>query len=154
MINWTEKGVWLVHALEDAGIRKSSMKGVVSVFPVEREAEAQVIIDNFDPLPFAKAEKIKQLKVEAANRAGEIYAFIVDEDENGVQRSQDAESVYDFAADLYLSVLPAARDTLRPRLQAFKVVHDVAVAAIADINAMTDWESVMAYDVVNAPGWT
>jgi hypothetical protein len=69
MINWIEKGQGLIDALNAAGFRKATEENAVNVYPVEREAEAQAIIYNYDPLPLAKTEaKAKVKEVSAAKR--------------------------------------------------------------------------------------
>ena len=143
MINYTEKGVWLHEEVSRQGYIISQHG---SVWVTSNDVAVQAIIDAFNPLPYAKADAKALLKAEAATRASDIYSFLGDNVETAVD-------FYTFASDIYLSILPAARGTLQPNLVAFKNIHDAAVDAIAVINAMTDWQLVMAYDVVNTPSW-
>ena len=141
MINYINKGKWLNNAILDAGIGifEDATLGWVVSDPIA----AQVIIDSFDPLPFAKDEKIEELKAEGARRAALVYSFVGD----------DPRAWYNFMGDIITMVKPAARDPMPQRLLNFKQVRDVVIAAVAEINAMTDWQVVASYDVVNTPVW-
>ncbi len=151
MINWIEKGTGLIEELSNAGFSKVTEDGVIKVYPEDQHAAAQVIIDNYDPIFSAKAAKRQELKREVAKRANDIYGFLSGEDEE--TDPSDAVSFYTFASDLYTSIKPGSRTPLSGNLLNFKAVHDVAVAAISDINALTQYADVLAYDVVNDPAW-
>lgn len=160
MINYPNKGQWIKKALQDAGYYVSRTDGVFHVYGVGGRMDhpddvtaAQAICDSFDPLPFAKAAKKKQIKAVAASKVAVIYAFVVEEDEDTQTAASDIASFYDFASDIYTSILPSARDTLALRLQSFKGIRDAAADAIAVVNAMSDWETVMAYDAQTDPVW-
>lgn len=142
-ITYTEKGIWLHEAINEAGHSLSQVDGV---WQSSDDVAVQAIIDSFDPLPHAKAEKIKQIKEEAASRASSIYSFLETDPKQAVD-------FYNFAEDLYLSISAGSREPLSGRLLSFKNVKDAATAAIATVNAETDWTVVMAYDVVNTPAW-
>jgi len=115
------------------------------------DANAQVIINNYNPIIQAKKAKIAELKQEAAKRANAIYGFLSGEDDE--TDASDVQAFYNFAVDIYTSIIPAARDTLAPRLQSFKDIRDTAVSSVSAINALTTYEEVLAYDVVNNPVW-
>lgn len=115
------------------------------------DVAVQAIVDAYDALPEAKIDKIKELKLEAAKRANVIYGFLSGEDDE--TDASDVQAFYNFASDIYTSIIPAARDTLQPRLQSFKDIRDTAAASIATINALTILSNVMNYDVVNTPAW-
>jgi len=142
-INYTEKGLWLHEAIEEAGY---SLMQVDGVWQSSDDVAVQAIIDSFDPLPYAQTEKRDEIKAEAAMRASVIYSFLETDPKQAVD-------FYNFAEDLYLSITPGSREPLSGRLLAFKEIRDAAVAAIATVNAETDWQAVMAYDVVTTPAW-
>lgn len=142
-ITYIEKGSWLHSYIQEQGHWLANKDGV---WVSDDDVAVQAIIDAFDPLPYAKADKIDELKIEGARRASQFYSFL------GIDPKR-VVSFYNFAEDLYLSMVPAARGDLTDRLQGFRTVYVAAVAAIADINAMTDWTEVIAYDVVNTPTW-
>ena len=151
MINYTEKGSSLHNAVNEAGyylIANTNDQAFDSDGNQSPEIDTavQLIIDSYDPLPEAKAEAISRVKITASLKAAEIYPFIDGETDQAV-------GLYQFASDLYLSTIPAARENLSGGLLAFKNVHDAAVSAISDINAMTDWQLVNAYDAVGTPLW-
>ena len=142
-IIYTEKGSWLHDEIAAQG---HSLINQDSVWISSDDVAVQAIIDTFDPLPFAKAEARSRIKTEAATKVAALYPFI-DAD------SDEAIGLYDFARDIYLSMLPAARGTLQPNLQSFDAIKTAAEDAITDVNALTDWQVVMAYDEVNTPLW-
>ena len=72
------------------------------------EVIIQAIIDSYNHLPEFKAEKIAELKTEAVNRMALVYSFIDDPD------------YYLFLRDLYMSMVPAARDPLSGNLLQIK----------------------------------
>lgn len=119
--------------------------GAWDVDPAD-EVVIQSIIDNFDHVAYAKPLTRRRIVKEASRRSAAIYPFIDPE-------SEQAIGLYEFATDLYLSTISAARAPLSGRLLQFKNIHDKAVAAIAVINSSTDWQSILDYDVVNGPGW-
>jgi hypothetical protein len=147
-IIYIEKGIWL-H--QEIAVQGYSLVEADGVWQSSDDIAVQAIIDAFDPLPFAKAAKIQELKTEGANRVNGVYSWITSGNQD--VDATDALSVYDFAEDLYLSISPGSRETLSGRLLQFKNIRDAGVSAVADINALTDWQIVMAYDVVNTPTW-
>jgi hypothetical protein len=147
-ITYTEKGIWLHEEISNQGHSLIESDGI---WISSNDIAVQAIIDSFDPLPIAKDTKRKELKVEAATRANSIYSFITPGNED--IDASDAQSFYDFAEDLYLSISPGSREALSGRLLQFKNLRDAAAAAVVSINALTDWQVVMAYDVVNDPTW-
>lgn len=144
MINWIEKGRGLLEVIRSDGHWVESNDGVWSS---SDDTAVQLIIDSYDPLPHSKDKAIERIEREATKRASLIYAFIGSAVSNAI-------SQYNMASDLYLSTITESRNPLTGRLLAFKGVHDAAMAAISDINAMTDWQLINAYDAVNTPAWT
>jgi len=114
--------------------------------PEGNDADIQTLVDGYDPLPYEKAQAQERILLEASKRAAAIYTFI------DPTRDQ-AIGLYQFASDLYTSIVPTSREVLSGRLLQFKDVHDKAQAAIAQVNLMTDFLLVRAYDAVNDPGW-
>lgn len=122
-----------------------------NIFISSNDVAVQAIMDTFDPTPAAKLAKISELKSEAAKRANVIYGFLSGEDDE--TDASDVQAFYNFAVDIYTSILPAARGTLQPRLQAFKDIRDTAVASTIIINGFPTLLDVENYDVVNTPVW-
>lgn len=117
----------------------------------DAETEVQAIIDTFDPLPYAIEDKRKELKKEVALRTVAIYGFMAFDGDQ--EDPSDAIAFYDFASDIYGSIKANAQGPLVARLQSFKDVVDVGKSTNTQLNAQTDWEVVMAYDVTNTPNW-
>lgn len=143
MINYIEKGEGLHKAIAEAG---EQLRDVGGVWLSSDDVAVQSIIDNYDATPYERTQTKSRIIKEASKRAAEIYPFIDPE-------SEQAIGLYEFATDIYMSIAPAARDTLAARLLQFKDIHDKAQTAIAVINASNDWEFILAYDAVNTPGW-
>ena len=141
-IAYTEKGPWMHDYIVDQGHFLQQHDGV---WVSDDDAAVQAIIDAFDPLPYAKEARRLDLLTEAGRRAAEVYAFIGE--------VTDAAAFYDFAEDLVLTIKPAARDPLPARLAAFQAIRDTVTATLAQLNAATDWQAIMAYDVGNTPNW-
>ncbi len=104
----------------------------------------QVILDN--ELAWSISEAKDRVKKVGAEKVATIYPFIN-------ANSTEALSLYDLVSDLYLSIVPAAREPLSGNLLLFKQIYDAAKDAITDINLMTDVSLVQAYDAVNTPTW-
>ena len=143
MIDLTDKGAGLNDAIISAGHTYGNHDGVAWS---SDDVAVQAIHDNYDPVPYEADKTKSRIIIEASKRAAEIYPFIDPE-------SEQAIALYEFASDLYLSTISAARESLSGRLLQFKNIHDKAQAAIVVINSDTDWKSIRAYDVVNGPGW-
>ncbi len=104
------------------------------------DAECQVVIDSYDPLPHAKRDKIRELKVEGLSRVQSVFPAIKNFDDLDLVREQ------------YLSVAPAARQPTTDFQTAIDIVGAGRSAVVA-INALNDYSSVIAYDVVLSPAW-
>ncbi|MEE8207797.1 MAG: hypothetical protein V3T88_02390 [Nitrosomonadaceae bacterium] len=148
MIDPKGKNKWVMPALAEAGFELHYHDGA---WITDDPVGVQAFIDAYDAVPEAKAEKVDDLMNEAARRAGVIYEFI--EAINGRSTPSNAKAFYNFALDLYMSVLPAARGTLEPRLQSLKGVRDTVVSSIATVNGFTLLSEVVGYDEVNDPVW-
>jgi hypothetical protein len=155
MINYIEKGIWMHEYIASQGYRfgdrGTHWEATFANTGADAETEVQIIIDAFDPLPYAIADKRAELKREVATRTMAIYAFM-EYDENKADPS-DAIAFYDFANDIYTSMKQNARGPLADRLQSFKDVVDIGKLTNIQLNAQSDWEVVMAYDVTNTPAW-
>ena len=158
MINHIEKGLGLVTGIRSLGYRYEHVDGVPTIERLDKQTintTDETIVNDFivayDPVPLAKTEKIAELKSEAARRANVIYGFLSEDDGN--TKASDVQAFYNFAVDIYTSIIPAARGTLAPRLQSFKGIRDTTVASVSAINALNTYDAVLAYDVVNTPAW-
>jgi len=147
-ITYQEKGPWMHDEIARQGhwIRQRG-----SVFESNDDIAVQAIIDSFDPLPYAKVDKIAELKREAANRANSIYGFLSGEDEE--TEPSDVGAFMNFAIDNYNNIKSNARNPLSGRLLEFKNLRDAMAAAISEINALTTLAEIEAYDVVTGPAW-
>ncbi|MDH3325151.1 MAG: hypothetical protein OEM38_00375 [Gammaproteobacteria bacterium] len=140
MITWLEKGHGLIEALGNVGITKTTEDGAVKIHPVEREAEAQVIIDTYDALPDYKKIKIEELKLEALSRVQIVYPSISNFDELKLVK------------DIIISIAPAARQ-LPADMTITTNIYQAGVDAVAAINLINVAADVQSYDVVNTPVW-
>jgi len=143
MINYNCAHDGINEEIARQGYKKFSRDGV---WWADDEVAVQAIIDNFDHVAYAKPLTKTRIIKEASKRVAEIYPFINPEKEEAI-------GLYEFAIDLYLSTIPAAREVLSGRLLQFKNIHDKAQAAIAVIEASTDWQFILDYDAVTGPGW-
>lgn len=147
-INYTDKGPHLIEAITAAG---HWLKNRDHVYISSDDVAVQAIIDAFDPLPDAKLDKIAELKREAAKRANSIYGFMSGEDEE--TEPSDVGAYVDLMIDLYTSIKANSREPLSGRLLEMSNLRTALNDATAAINALNDWEAVMAYDVLNTPSW-
>ena len=140
MINYIEKGHWLHREIRKQGHSIATNDGVIET---SDDVAVQAIIDAFDPLPEAKAEKIEELKTEALRRANLIY----DSDDDvfpsvgHFKLMLDIENTYDRSGAVAPRLL-----NLNNHLTGYE-------NAVTDINALIDWSEVMAYNVVGTPLW-
>lgn len=143
MITYTEKGINLHNLINESGYTLSQIDGV---WVSSDDIAVQAIIDSYDPLPEAKEEARLRVKIVASEKVAAIYPFI--------DPTTDAViGLYQYTLDMYQLIIPAARESLTGRLLEFKNIRDAALSAIGDVNAMTDWQLVNAYDAVNTPAW-
>ena len=143
MITYIEKGINLHRLIYSSGyfLIQQDNEWISS-----DDIEVQLIIDSYDPLSDDQDEAKDRVKKVAAEKVSIIYPFINAD-------STEAISFYNLVEDLYLSTIPAARETLSGNLLTLKNIHDAAVDAIAYIESMTDVSLVQAYDAVNTPSW-
>ena len=129
MINYIEKGIWMHKAIGNAG---HWLRQVNNVWESDDDPVVQVIIDDFDPLPFSQNDAKARIKVSASAKMSTIYSFIS-------PTSEEALGLYDYTVDIYQLIVPAAREPITGRLLEFKTVYDTAKVGLADVNAETDW---------------
>jgi len=98
------------------------------------------LIDGYDPIEFAKAEKRDAIKVEGLSRISAVFPAINDLDELKLEQER------------WLSIAPAARQPTSDYQKAINI-YVAARNAITSINSETDWTVVNAYDVVTGPSW-
>ena len=137
-INYTEKGIWLHDEINRQGYTLAEVDGT---WISSNDVAVQSIIDTFDPLPFARAEKIKELQQEGLRRANNVYGDIVFENVGSIKVLIDIDATY---------TRPGA---LAPRLADLAALNTAIQSAVAAINSEPDWQVVMAYDVVDQPPW-
>lgn len=143
MINYIEKGHRLHEYILSRGYRLID-KG--DAWYSSNDVAVQSIIDDYDELAEAKKDARKRVTLEASKLVAIIYPFINPE-------KGEAIGLYHFTTDLYLSIKPASRNNLSGRLLDFENIYNAAQVAISDINIMTDWQVIDAYDSVNTPIW-
>lgn len=141
---------WIARGVADIPIGYVEYTGVITYDPDDPDELDTLMIwdamlgniremDDAEKLATIKIRRISELRVVAIQLSSHIYDFIT------------SPSVYLFALDLYLSTIPAARETLSGRLLEFKNVKDTYDAKKAEINALTTVIDVRTYDL-NA-GW-
>ena len=133
--SYIEKGIYLHNAIEAAG---HSLTEVDGIWFSSDDVIVQDIIDTFDPLPDAQSSARLRVKQHAAGLVSDIYPHI---DPNAT----DVVSFYNYTVDMWQG------GALPTRLQSLKDIRDIAVAKIAEINALTDWQLADSYDATI--GW-
>ena len=107
------------------------------------DVTVQAIVDAYDALPEAKAEKIAELKIEGLNRANLVY-----DDEDDVFPSVASIKLLIDIDDTYTRLnSPAAR-----LIRVNQVINAFEGARNA-INAFAALADILAYDVTTAPTW-
>lgn len=140
MTHWVEKGQGLIDALASAGISKITEDNIVKVFPLNRETDAQLIIDNYDELPDAISNKLIELKSEGLRRINLLFPAIKNWD------------YLDLVMHQWLSLAAAARNPTA-KFNSMINTFTAGTGAIAVVKAMTDINTVKTYDAVNTPSW-
>lgn len=143
MITYTEKGKWMHDAISDAGHSLHQVEN--GDWISSNDIAVQAIVDSFDPLPFAKAEKIKQLKIEGLRRVNLVY------DSDGID--EVFPSVGHFKMLLDIENTYDRSGAVAPRLLEVNNNLTAYENALSAINAGVDWQVVMSYDVVGTPLW-
>lgn len=162
-INYTEKGFGLHDAIQAVGHTLVEQDGV---WLADDPVAVQAIIDNYDVLATARAQKWGEIKAkrEAIKYAGVPIASVgkvVDTDEGArtqqlglvlMGASLPAGLQWKFADNTLVAMTPA----LAQEIMLTTAARDMAVFAVgeqhrAQINAMTDWQAVLAYDI--SAGW-
>jgi len=100
----------------------------------------QAIVDSFNPIPYAKKGKRKELNDEGLRRIQLIFPAISDFDELDLVREQ------------FLSTKATARN---PTVKFQQLIDTVQARnqARTSINALTTVADINNYDVVNTPTW-
>ena len=135
MINYKECGHRLHRAIRAAGYKLANRDGV---WISSNDVAVQAIIDAYDTLSEAKAEAKQRIKLHAATLVHAIYPFVDAE-------KADVIGFYNYTIDMW------GGGSLPSRLQELKAVRDTAVVKIAEVNALTGWQAVDAYDATI--GW-
>jgi len=141
MINYIEYGIRFHDFIKESGHSLIQKDGE---WISSDDVAVQALIDNYDPLSEAKTDAKQRVTLHASQLVADIYPFINPEKEEAV-------GLYHFTTDLYLSIKSASRNALSGRLLEFKGIYDTAQVKIAEVNAMTDWQLVDAYDAT--VGW-
>lgn len=104
----------------------------------DNEAEVQALIDSYNPLPESKIEAKARIKQHAATLIHAIYPHID-------PVTSDVIGFYNYTIDIW------GGGQLPARLLELKAVRDVAVAKIAEVDVMSDWQLVDDYNATE--GW-
>ncbi len=132
-ISYTEKGAALHEAIRAAGHYLRQENGV---WISSNDAAVQAIIDNFDPLPDYKADRIAAIKTEGLTRIQAVFPAINSFDELALIR------------DLFLSILPAARSPTA-NWQRMIDIYTAGRNAVIGVNNATTKQQVDAV----TPAW-
>ena len=151
-ITYIEKGLGLHEAVTAAGYFIRNVDGVRIATDssgnqsAETDVAVQAIIDSYDPLSYAKKQKVKELRSELLARIRVIYP----DAENIPDDTFDA--ILDITHDVYKSIVAGSRspnsdwsstlDTRTARKDARNIIE-----------AYTTVAEVEAYDVVTDPAW-
>jgi hypothetical protein len=128
-----------------------TIRGGVEIISWDEDATGisqptQLEIESYDMLPWAKDKAKIRIKKVASKKVYDLYPFID-------PVSEQSMGLYHLVLDIYLSIKPASRESLSGRLLTFKSIYDAALAAIAEIELITDVTAVQNYDAVNTPNW-
>lgn len=109
MINYTEKGAGLHAAIVAAGHVLVQRNGV---WESDDDAAVQAIVDAYDPLPGAKAEKLAAIRAEAQERIFALYPpWRQSNAALGLVPEADVLAMQDFIAD-HIDASNAAEDAI------------------------------------------
>ena len=152
MLNYIHKGIWLHHALGDAGLSILRLDNEW-VYDSADESAIQAIIDAFDPLPFAVADAIKSIKDASAIKRLEYVTDAPGKDLEYKIKQEEADEFYDSSTvGMYMQ---ARIDlTSETALQVADIWNDKSFArgvAGADISAIED---KAAMDLYAETDWT
>lgn len=162
-INYVEKGFGLHEAFRAAGVNVIEQNGV---WLADDPVAAQAIIDGYDALDAARKQKWVEIKAkrEAVKYAGVPIVSVgkvIDTDEGArtqqlglvmMGASLPSGLLWKFADNTLVPMTP----TLAQEVMATTAARDMAVFSVAEtyraqINAMTDWQAVLALDI--SGGW-
>jgi len=91
MITYTEKGIGLHDAIHAAG---HSLKHANGVWVSSDDTAVQAIIDSYDPIIKARADKITELKAEGLRRANLVYGDEVFVSVGAIKLLMDIDDTY------------------------------------------------------------
>lgn len=137
MINYIEKGSGLHRAVAAAGHRLECRDGV---WRSSDDAAVQTIIDSYDPLPAAKAEKIAAIKTEGLRRIQRVLPAIENFDELRLLRE-------------ILMSIKATSLQLTADIQRVRDIYAAGNNAVATVNGLATVAQVNSYDHVTSVGW-
>ena len=152
MINYTEKGYWLHQELGEAGLGISQLDNVWT-YNVSDEAAIQAIIDNFDPLPFARTDAVASIKLASVDKRLEYVTGAPGKDAE--YKTKEAEAVL-FGLEATVGIYMQARMTAtgETALQVATLWNDKSLAwrtVGADISAIEDKAGLDLYEETD---WT
>ena len=131
------------QAIADAGLALWQHNGT---WLADDEAAVQAIINGFDPLPGGKREKLQELKEERRKRIATLF----DEDDFEFMLAEALGRSWRVQQG---RPLPADTPSLDALESQFMPIADAYRAAQTAINALTTYDAIKNYDVVNTPSW-
>ena len=137
--NYVEYGYRLHRLIIDSGYKMQQIDGV---WLSSDDPAVQAIIDNFDPLPEAKAKAKERIGIEASKRVAIVYPLIN-------PTKNEAVGLVNLVTDILVQANAAAG--LSGDLLTVKNISNTVKVKIAEVNAETDWQLVDAYDA--STGW-
>ena len=156
MINYINKGRWLHQAITVAG---HVLVEHNRVWQSDDDAAVQTIIDNFDPLPYARADALARIKQAAADKYAQYATQAPGKDAVYAAKQTEAEAHYNAGANdgpvgPYLQARMTRTGETANAISAewrAKAAAWTALAAAIDaaqdhataqINAATDWTAI------------
>ena len=140
-VNYIEKTYRLHKQISEQGF---ALKKVDNVWTSSDDVAVQSIIDSYDPLPEAKADARQRVKLEESKRVNQLFSFIDPE-------KDEAIDFVNFVIDIYNLIVPQARAALPQSFVDLQAIRTTALAKIAEVNALTDWQLADSYDA--SIGW-
>lgn len=142
-ITYKEKGRWLHDEIRNRGHMLHQVNGE---WQASDDAAVQEIIDTFDPMPYAIAERVGFVKREAVKRANNVYSFF----DPTTPASLD---MYEIISDILDVIAPGSRQSLPQRLLQLRDIVNAVSAAETALKSMTTLEEVHSFNPSTDVAW-
>lgn len=146
-INYVEKGSALHDAIVKAGFWLRDRNGT---WESSDDVAVQAIIDAFDPVAHYQAVKIAEAKAEAQKRIFAIYPQW--KQANMTARAVELQDIWRDVGE-WTAQEQAESTALKAAWDAVNAIRTASDLIEADLAAMTDWQTILAFDVQTSEHW-